>query len=73
MEVIKTMKPWESKSEANGVKEHIEQKLPVIKRHEVHTAVSEKRISLSIELKILAYTLIFSLLVKSVEIIKSLI
>jgi len=68
-----TTMPWQSEQEINEVKENIVNITPIVKKHETHTAISERRLSLSIELKLLAYVLMFSLLVKSAEIIKSLI
>lgn len=65
------MKPWEHKTGMNDTKEEVSDNVKKI--HEVHTEVNEKRISLSLELKILVYMLVFSLLIKSIEIIKNII
>lgn len=66
------MKPWERTEEINGTKAHVEKALSGVKKiHEVHKEVDEKKLTLSIELKLLTYMLIFTLLIKSIEIIKN--
>lgn len=66
MEGIKTMKPWERKPEKQSPKEQFEQ---------VEKTVTETKryLSLSVELKLLVYMLIFWVLVKIAESVKTLI